>query len=114
MSNSSLNAIQLERQKARDSFHKVNDNIQAAEGMKIAILKGMKCGESAELLLLDAAKCISLLTGDCAFHDQLAEDLKIRHQLEDGELTHVTMETQHRLHLMKRCIEKALQQYNER
>lgn len=107
----SLNIIQRERQQARDSFRKLNDNIKAAESLKIKILKGAKCGESPEQLLLDAAQCISLLTGDDSFREQVAVDMTIHHRLKNGEMTYITMETQHRLHLMKRCIEQVLQQY---
>ena len=95
------------------SFRKVNDHITAAESLKVTILKGMKCGESTERLLLDAARCIGLLTNDDSFHEQIAGDLELRHQLENGSLAYITMDTQHRLHLMKRCIEETLQQYNK-
>ena len=110
----SLNTIQQERHQARDTFRETNDNIKAAESLKVTILKGTKCGESAELLLLDAARCIGHLTSDDEFCEQIAEDLALRHQLETGMPAYISMETQHRLHLMKRCIEDALRQYDDR
>lgn len=104
-----LNTEQQERQQMRNTLREYQENTRKAEQLKITICKGMKCGTPPGELFLDAVQCIGLLTGDGAFYEQVAADAAIMQGLQNGTDAAAVTDRQHRLHLMKRCIEDELE-----
>lgn len=51
-------------------------NIKASDELQAQILKGLKAGADPIELLLQAAKAISLMTGNALFHNQVAADIR--------------------------------------
>lgn len=61
----------LEREKqSQELFKKVADNIRLSETLRCKINKDIQAGADTYSLLLDAIKCISLMTGDTVFYNQ--------------------------------------------
>ena len=104
-----LDKEQQERQQLRNTLREYQENTRQAEQLKVSICKGMKCGTPPDELLLDAVRCIGLLTGDGAFYEQVAADAAIVQDLQNGTEAAAVADKQHRLHLMKRCIDAELE-----
>ena len=85
-------------------------NTRKAEKLKIDILKDLKSGMPAGELLLTAVQCISLLTADAAFYEEVAADMNIL----QGTFAYTPQEKEHRLQLMKRCIDEKLKEFQQK
>lgn len=107
-----LNKIQQERQQAFEVYRTYQENTRKAELIKASICKGVKCGTPPAELLPAAVECISLLTNDQAFLEQYETDAEIVQGLQSGGQKAVVEDMQHRLHLMKRCIENELESFS--
>ena len=69
----------IEREKqSQELFKKVADNIRLSEILRCKINKDVIAGADTYSLLLDAIKCISLMTGDTVFYEQNIKALKER------------------------------------
>lgn len=103
---------QQELDRAREVYRSYQDNIRAAGNMRADILKGVKAGEPAELLLLQACKIISAMTGDRLFSDQIERDLIAVYgygQQAAGALQMELEQVQQRLHNMQQALERELE-----
>lgn len=66
----------IDKQLAKnDLFKKIinefQSNIKKSETLRAEILKGQLAGESTDILFIKAVECISLMTGDTAFYNQI-------------------------------------------
>lgn len=57
-------------------YRDYQSNIKKSEGLRTQILKGAVTGEAPIALLLKACQCISSMTGDRIFSEQVEKDLK--------------------------------------
>ncbi len=64
-----------ELERARATYREYQANIIKAQTLPSEILKAMLKGESCEAILLKAAKCISSMTGDGVFYQQVEKRL---------------------------------------
>lgn len=62
--------------KNRELYFKMADNINKSEKLRIELTKGIKDHKPIDDLLLIALECISLMTGDKAWHRQNVKYLK--------------------------------------
>ena len=108
--NSVLFAEQQERQQIRDAYKELQQNIKRSEMLRSEILKGAKGGRSASELLVMAADCISLMTNQPDFSKQLQDDLKLLDAITSDGDSELLPDRKHRLHLIKRCVEQALEE----
>lgn len=65
-----------EKERALDVYREYQKNIRESEELRAAILKGAKAGEQPVDLLLKAVKCISLMTKDTVFYNQIEGYIK--------------------------------------
>lgn len=121
---------QAERDRTREVYREYQQNIKSSGGLRTEILKGAKAGEPPVGLLLKAVKCISLMTSDTVFYNQLEGDIKSIYGaglLEPEPLEIELKETQERLQRLeqalkrdtepadsKKRIERAIQAHRER
>ena len=71
----------IEREKkSLELFRYLQDNIKKSERLRCKINKDVKAGADIFDLLIDAIKCISLMTGDTVFYEQNIKALKEREQ----------------------------------
>lgn len=61
--------------RGREAYRKYQDNIRASEQYRAEILKGVRAGESIELLFIKACKVISLMTAEPVFVEQIEQDV---------------------------------------
>lgn len=78
---SDLATIKLQRdkedhQKNLEVYREYQDNIRRSGQLRSELLKGVKAGEAPQSLLLKAVECISCMTGDTLFYNQMKSDLK--------------------------------------
>ena len=66
---------QIEHERSLAIFKEYQKNIKASEEMQARILKGIRTGEPPTVLLLKAAKCISLMTSNEVFYNQMESDI---------------------------------------
>ena len=66
---------QVEHERCISIFKGYQKNIKASEEMQAEILKAVKAGESPTALFLKAAKCISLMTSNEVFYEQIECDI---------------------------------------
>lgn len=66
-----------ELERAREVYRIHQENTKASSQIQTDILKGARAGEDIHSLFLQAAKAISLMTGNGAFYSQLEEDLRV-------------------------------------
>jgi rubrerythrin len=59
-------------------YKKMADNIRLSELLRCKINKDVKAGAEIYNLLVDALKCISLMTGDTVFYEQNIKALEQR------------------------------------
>lgn len=72
----SLQREQEEHKRLQEAYREQQTNILRAGELRADILKGVKAGEPAQLLLLKAVECIAKMTGDTLFYSQTEKDLK--------------------------------------
>ena len=99
---------QMELDRARDVYKAYQDNIKAAGNMRANILKGVAAGEPAEILLLQACRIISAMTGDRLFSEQVEKDLIAVYgygQQAAGALQMELEQVQSRLHNMQQALQ---------
>lgn len=60
---------------APDPGKEYQENIRRAGNLRADILKGLKTGQDPLRLLLQAAECISAMTGDTVFYQQVKGDI---------------------------------------
>lgn len=69
----------IERDKQTWEYSKKQaENILKSERLRCKIYKDVKAGADTYSLLIDAIKCISLMTGDTVFYDQNIKELRER------------------------------------
>ena len=69
----------MEMEKHRlELYGKLADNIKVSEQLRCKINKDVKQGAEVFDLLIDAIKCISLMTGDTVFYEQNSKALRKR------------------------------------
>jgi len=69
----------MEREKSsRELYKKMADNIRRSELLRSKINKDVQAGADHYSLLVDALKCISLMTGDDLFYEQNIKALQAR------------------------------------
>ncbi len=71
-----LQVKQADHQRAEKIFGLLQDNIRKAGQLRETILQGVRAGLSPTTLFLQAAECISLMTGDRIFYDQIMDDVR--------------------------------------
>lgn len=62
--------------KVKEAYKEYQDNIRKAGELRSQILYGARAGEAPVALLLKACQCISSMTGDSVFTEQVEADLK--------------------------------------
>lgn len=67
---------QEEREKILQVYQEYQSNIKKSEELRAEILSGVKNGEPPADLLLKACKCISLMTGDTLFYNQIERNIE--------------------------------------
>lgn len=72
------------QEKSLEMYGEYQKNIKLSERIRAKILKGIKAGEDKETLLLEAIKCISLMTSDKVFYIQAEKDLNKYKDIEQG------------------------------
>ena len=70
-----LQLKQEDHRKAAAAYDTYQENIKRAGILRAEILKGVRAGEPPTALLLKAVKCISLMTGEKVFYDQIRGDV---------------------------------------
>lgn len=70
-----LRGQQEEHLKILEAYKEYQGNIRRSEELRTEILKGMKKGEQVQYLFLQAVECISSMTGDKAFFNQIEAEL---------------------------------------
>lgn len=70
-----LDQEKLERERTREMYATYQENIKRAGELRSNILKGLQAGEDPIALLLQAIKCISLMTGDTVIYTQSKADI---------------------------------------
>lgn len=71
-----LTREQEDRARLQEAYRDYQSNIKNAGDLRTQILKGARAGEDPIALLLKACKCISSMTGEKLFSEQVEEDLK--------------------------------------
>ena len=102
---------QQELDRAREVYKSYQNNIRAAGNLRADILKGLRAGEAAEVLLLKACNIISLMTGDTLFTKQAEQDLIAIYGDGLGEekpLEYKLEQVQKRINNMQKAIERGL------
>lgn len=66
---------QVEYTESRNIYKEYQNNIKKAEQLRIELLKGIKVADDSLKLLLKACKCISLMTGDNLFFEQVENNI---------------------------------------
>ena len=64
-----------ELERARAVYATYQDNIKKSQMLQTDILKGVQAGESTARLLIMAAECITAMTGNTLFADQVHRDI---------------------------------------
>ena len=72
----SLKREQEDHKRLTEADREYQNNIRRSGSLRSEILKGVKAGESTQLLLLKAVECISCMTGDKLFYSQIDGGLK--------------------------------------
>lgn len=72
-----LTREQEDHTRLREAYGEYQKNIRLSGSLRTEILKGARAGESTQLLLLKAVECISCMTGDKLFYEQVRKDLKL-------------------------------------
>ena len=72
----SLKREQEDHKRLTEAYREYQNNIRRSGSLRTEILKGVRAGESTQLLLLKAVECISCMTGDKLFYSQIDGDLK--------------------------------------
>jgi len=67
---------QEDRARAREAYTEYQTNIREAGDLRSQILKGSREGEAPIALFLKACECISQMTGEKLFSEQVEQDLK--------------------------------------
>lgn len=62
--------------KLQEAYRGYQSNIKNAGDLRAKILKGIRAGEAPVALLLKACQCISSMTGEKLFSEQVEQDLK--------------------------------------
>lgn len=62
-------------ERARAVYAEYQENIKKSELLQTEIIKGVKAGESTAALLIKAAECITAMTGNKLFADQIHRDI---------------------------------------
>lgn len=75
----SLKRQQEEHNRLRKAYSDYQENIKKAGSIRSEILKGVRTGEDIHTLFLKAVKCISCMTGEKLFYEQIESDLKAIH-----------------------------------
>lgn len=71
-----LTREQEDRARLQEAYRDYQSNIKNAGELRSQILKGARAGEAPTALLLKACKCISSMTGESLFSEQVEKDLK--------------------------------------
>ena len=108
---------QQELDREREVYKSYQNNIRAAGNLRADILKGLKAGEAAEVLLLRACNIISLMTGDTVFNKQAEQNLIAIYGEGLGAekpLEYKLEQVQKRLNNMQQAIERGLESDDKR
>lgn len=71
-----LTREQEDRARLQEAYRDYQSNIKNAGDLRTQILKGARAGEAPVALLLKACQCISSMTGEKLFSEQVEQDLK--------------------------------------
>lgn len=71
-----LTREQEDRARLQEAYRDYQNNIKNAGDLRTQILKGARAGEDPTALLLKACQCISSMTGEKLFSEQVEQDLK--------------------------------------
>ena len=108
---------QQELDRTREVYKSYQNNIRAAGNLRADILKGLRAGEAAEVLLLRACNIISLMTGDTVFNKQAEQNLIAIYGEGLGAekpLEYKLEQVQKRLNNMQQAIERGLEPDDKR
>lgn len=85
-------AEQADHIRSLNMYKDYQNNIKAAGQLRAELLKGTRAAEDSISLLLKATKCISLMTGDKLFYEQIEKDIISIYGLGLGEPAAVNKE----------------------
>ena len=108
---------QQELDRTREVYKSYQNNIRAAGNLRADILKGLRAGEAAEVLLLKACNIISLMTGDTVFNKQAEQNLIAIYGeglWAEKPLEYKLEQVQKRLNNMQQAIERGLEPDDKR
>ena len=66
-----------EIERSKEAYRKYQENTKTSEQLQTELLKGVRTGENVYSLFLKAAKCISCMTANTAFYDQIDGDIRV-------------------------------------
>lgn len=104
-----LEKEQKRRKNLDEMYHTYQESIKRAGSLRSEILKDIQKGEASSEILLKAAECISLMTGDTAFYNQVKRDLKAIYGegLGDKAITESSIaEAEKRLQMLEKALQR--------
>ena len=109
---SAVYRIEKEQQRRKnldEMYHTYQESIKKAGSLRSEILKDIQKGEASSEVLLKAAECISLMTGDTAFYNQVKRDLKAIYGegFRDKAITESSIaEAEKRLQMLEKALQR--------